>query len=149
MHVVLAGGGVGGMTAALALLQRGVQVTVLEQARELTEVGAGIQISPNGNRALDHLGVFEALRARSCDPVRKEFRLWNTGRPVADVRPRPDGGGAVRLPLPHGVPPRPAQGARGRCASRRGSTSSGSAPGSWASSRTSRVPRSFSRTGAG
>lgn len=81
MHVVLAGGGVGGMTAALALLQRGVRVTVLEQARELTEVGAGIQISPNGNRALDHLGVFEELRKQSCDPVRKEFRLWNTGRP--------------------------------------------------------------------
>ncbi|WP_353952554.1 FAD-dependent monooxygenase [Knoellia sp. S7-12] len=81
MHVVLAGGGVGGMTAALALLQRGVDVTVLEQAPALTEVGAGIQISPNGNRALDHLGVFETLRKQSCDPVRKEFRLWNTGRP--------------------------------------------------------------------
>lgn len=81
MHVVLAGGGVGGMTAALALLRRGIEVTVLEQAPALTEVGAGIQISPNGNRALDHLGVFESLRQLSCDPVRKEFRLWNTGRP--------------------------------------------------------------------
>lgn len=87
MKVVIAGGGIGGMSAALALLQRGIEVEVHEQARALTEVGAGIQISPNGSRALDHLGVFEALRASSCTPERKEFRLWNTGRswPLFDL----------------------------------------------------------------
>ena len=81
MKVLIAGGGIGGLAAAAALLQRGVDVEVYEQARELREVGAGIQISPNGNRVLDALGVFETLRSLSCDPVRKEFRLWNTGRP--------------------------------------------------------------------
>lgn len=81
LHVVIAGGGIGGLAAAAALLQRGVDVDVYEQATELNEVGAGIQISPNGNKVLDALGVFEQLRAVSCDPVRKEFRLWNTGRP--------------------------------------------------------------------
>ncbi len=81
MHVLIAGGGIGGLAAAAALLQRGVDVDVYEQARELKEVGAGIQISPNGNKVLDALGVFERLRELSCDPVRKEFRLWNTGRP--------------------------------------------------------------------
>lgn len=69
------------MSTALAMLRAGIQVSVFEQAPELNEVGAGIQLSPNGCRALDHLGVFEALRELSCDPIRKEFRIWNTGQP--------------------------------------------------------------------
>jgi len=81
MRVLIAGGGIGGLAAAAALLQRGVDVDVYEQAPELKEVGAGIQISPNGNKVLDALGVFEQLRAVSCDPERKEFRLWNSGKP--------------------------------------------------------------------
>ena len=81
MHVLIAGGGIGGLAAAAALLQRGIDVDVYEQAPELKEVGAGIQISPNGNKVLDAIGVFERLKALSCDPDRKEFRLWNTGRP--------------------------------------------------------------------
>lgn len=80
MHVIIAGGGIGGLSAALALLKSGIDVDVYEQAEELREVGAGIQISPNGCRVLDHLGVFQALKETSCDPVRKEFRLWNTGK---------------------------------------------------------------------
>lgn len=81
MHVLIAGGGIGGLTAAAAMLQRGIDVDVFEQASELREVGAGIQISPNGNKVLDAIGVFDRLRALSCDPERKEFRLWNSGRP--------------------------------------------------------------------
>ncbi len=81
MHVLIAGGGIGGLAAAAALLQRGIDVDVFEQATELKEVGAGIQISPNGNKVLDAIGVFERLKALSFDPERKEFRLWNTGRP--------------------------------------------------------------------
>jgi salicylate hydroxylase len=79
-HVLIAGAGIGGMSAALALLKKGIDVDVYEQAPELKEVGAGVQISPNGNRALDALGVFEHVRELSCKPERKEFRLWNTGR---------------------------------------------------------------------
>lgn len=81
MKVLIAGGGIGGLSAAAALLQRGIDVDVYEQAPELKEVGAGIQISPNGNKVLDALGVFQRLKELSCDPVRKEFRLWNTGKP--------------------------------------------------------------------
>lgn len=86
---IIAGGGIGGMAAALSLLQRGHDVEVYEQAAELGEVGAGVQISPNGARALDTLGVFETLKAASCAPRRKEFRLWNTGRawPMFDLGP--------------------------------------------------------------
>lgn len=80
IHVLIAGAGIGGLAAALALLQKGFDVDVYEQAAELKEVGAGVQISPNGNRALDALGVFETLRALSCKTEAKEIRLWSTGQ---------------------------------------------------------------------
>lgn len=88
-RITIAGGGIGGMAAALSLLRRGFPVAVYEQAAQLGEVGAGVQISPNGSRALDSLGVFETLRGLSCAPKRKEFRLWNTGRawPMFDLGP--------------------------------------------------------------
>jgi salicylate hydroxylase len=79
-RVLVAGGGIGGLSAALALLQRGFDVDVYEQASELKEVGAGIQISANGTRALHALGVLEDLRRVSCEAEGKEIRLWNTGR---------------------------------------------------------------------
>jgi len=78
--ILIAGGGIGGLAAATALLQKGFDVVVFEQAGELREVGAGIQISPNGNRALNTLGLFRKLQALSCDADSKEIRLWNTGR---------------------------------------------------------------------
>src|SRR5262249_14313485 len=68
------------MAAALALLNRGHDVDVYEQAPETKEFGAGVQISPNGNRALHAHGVFKTLRQLSCDTEGKEVRLWNTGR---------------------------------------------------------------------
>lgn len=77
---LIAGGGIGGMAAALSLLRKGFDVDVYEQAPQYREVGAGIQISPNGNRALDYLGVFEDLKALSCDADGKEIRLWNSGQ---------------------------------------------------------------------
>lgn len=56
------GGGIAGLASAIALAQRDAKVAVLEQATALEEVGAGIQISPNGARVLDALGLGEALR---------------------------------------------------------------------------------------
>ena len=79
-HILIAGGGIGGMAAALALLNRGHDVDVYEQAPELKEFGAGVQISPNGTRALHALGVLAQLRQLSCETSGKEVRLWNTGR---------------------------------------------------------------------
>ena len=57
MHVLISGGGIGGLTAALAFQNLGHRVTVLEQARVFEEVGAGLQISPNGMRVFEALGV--------------------------------------------------------------------------------------------
>lgn len=79
MRVLIAGGGLGGLTAALALLKRGCDVEVYEQAAELREVGAGLQLSANGTHVLYALGVGEALKAHSCEAQGKEIRIWNTG----------------------------------------------------------------------
>jgi salicylate hydroxylase len=79
-RVLIAGAGIGGLCAALALLERGFPVTVCEQAKELKEVGAGVQISANGTRVLHALGVLDALRPLACETAGKEIRLWSTGR---------------------------------------------------------------------
>ena len=78
--VLVAGGGLGGLTAALALLRRGFDVEVFEQASELREVGAGVQISANGARALHALGVGEAVAREACEADGKEIRLWSSGQ---------------------------------------------------------------------
>jgi salicylate hydroxylase len=61
MSVVIVGAGIGGLTAALALRAQGIEVQVLEQARELSEIGAGLQIASNAVRVLDDLGLAERL----------------------------------------------------------------------------------------
>ncbi len=79
-HVLIAGAGIGGLTAALALLERGFDVDVYEQAKELREVGAGLQMSANGTRVMHELGVLDALVDVSVLAQGKEIRLWNTGQ---------------------------------------------------------------------
>ena len=63
--IIVVGGGIGGLAAAVALSQQGVHVTVLEQAAELGEIGAGVQLGPNAFAALDALGVGENARKRA------------------------------------------------------------------------------------
>jgi salicylate hydroxylase len=86
-QVIVSGAGIAGLAAALALKQRGVGVTVLEQAVRLSEVGAGLQIAPNGSRVLQALGLADAIEAVACEAAAKEVRLWNTGRrwPLFDL----------------------------------------------------------------
>jgi salicylate hydroxylase len=61
--ILIAGGGIGGLAAAMGLAQKGRDVMVLEKASELGEIGAGIQLGPNAFHAFDYLGVGEAARA--------------------------------------------------------------------------------------
>jgi len=67
-RVLIVGGGIGGLTAALALAQAGVPVQVLEQAEEFSQAGAGIQLGPNAVRILRGLGVADRLAPRAVAP---------------------------------------------------------------------------------
>src|SRR5204863_1978083 len=60
--VIVAGGGIGGLAAALALARKGFRSIVLEQATEFAEIGAGIQLAPNAWHAIDALGVGEQVK---------------------------------------------------------------------------------------
>src|ERR1700680_294080 len=77
--IVVIGGGIGGLAAALALLRRGLDVDVYEQSTAHKEVGAGISISSNGTRVLHALGLEDALKSVQVNPLRKEIRHWSTG----------------------------------------------------------------------
>ncbi|MBS4103901.1 FAD-dependent monooxygenase [Tsukamurella paurometabola] len=72
--VIVAGGGIGGVAAALALSRRGLEVTVLESAPEFGEVGAGLQIGPHGSRILREWGVFDRVVAEGVLPKNLVFR---------------------------------------------------------------------------
>lgn len=60
-HLLIVGGGIGGLSAALAAQKAGFKVSVFEQAEQIKEVGAGVLITPNGNRVLQSLRVYEAI----------------------------------------------------------------------------------------
>jgi len=78
--ILIIGGGIGGLALALALIRRGVDVAVYEQATELREVGAGVQMGANGTRVLHALGLKDALEATQVVASGKLARLWNTGQ---------------------------------------------------------------------
>ena len=61
LPVLVAGGGIGGLATALALVRQGFRVQVLEQAPEIGEIGAGIQLGPNAFHAFDALGIGRLL----------------------------------------------------------------------------------------
>ena len=86
VSALIVGGGIGGITAALALAKRGCRATVFEQSTEFQNVGAGIQLSPNCTRVLHHLGLQQALRDCAFVPEGTQFRHWKTGRVIAESR---------------------------------------------------------------
>lgn len=80
MHVLIAGGGIGGLTAAIALRHQGIDAFVLEQAKVLTEIGAGIQIAANAAIVLRELGLENAMRAVGVKPQSYDYRDLRTGK---------------------------------------------------------------------
>ncbi|MEA2678438.1 MAG: hypothetical protein QOK03_160 [Candidatus Binataceae bacterium] len=90
MRIIVVGAGIGGLTAALMLRRAGLDVEVFEQATELREIGAGVQISPNATHLLHRLGLADALRRVAVRPLIIEIRRWDDGRllarqPLADL----------------------------------------------------------------
>jgi salicylate hydroxylase len=79
-RILIAGAGIGGLCCALALIQRGFRVTILEQAPQLGEVGAGFQVSANGVRCLADLGLSSELKHIATEAGGKQVRLWSTGQ---------------------------------------------------------------------
>ena len=87
---VVAGGGVGGLAAAVSLAAHGHEVTVLERRDTFAEYGAGIQLGPNAFQALDRLGVGDAVRERAVFIDALRFMDGTTGETVAQM-PLTDG----------------------------------------------------------
>ena len=98
--VIVAGAGIGGLTAALALARNGFRVTVLEQTERLSETGAGIQLSPNAARCLIDLGVGERLRPHVTVPMALRVLAGHSGREIVRM---PLGGAAERYGAPYWI----------------------------------------------
>lgn len=85
MKVLIAGAGIGGLTAALCCLQHGIDVKIFERANELGEVGAGIQLPPNAMKVFAKLGLVEALKEVAFAPTALEARLGEDGRKIFSI----------------------------------------------------------------
>jgi salicylate hydroxylase len=85
--IIVAGAGIGGLTAALALAAKGFRVVVLEKAERLEEAGAGLQLSPNASRILVELGLQPRLASRAVMPD------------AINIMSAREGGEIARLPL--------------------------------------------------
>jgi 2-polyprenyl-6-methoxyphenol hydroxylase-like FAD-dependent oxidoreductase len=90
LSVGVVGGGIGGLAAGLSLLRAGFDVHVYEQAGSVSEVGAGVQVSPNATRVLHALGLGDELAAMGVRPLAFHQRRWDDGRtllrtPLADA----------------------------------------------------------------
>jgi len=83
--IIIAGAGIGGLTAALALTRAGFRAVVLEQAERLEETGAGIQLSPNATNVLLGLGVGERLKSRAVAPEAIHILAANSARNIARI----------------------------------------------------------------
>ncbi len=84
-EVLVAGGGIGGLTAALALARAGLWVRVLERAHEFADLGAGLQMAPNASRVLDRLGVLDRVIEAGVPPRRLVFRNAVSGRDLSAI----------------------------------------------------------------
>jgi len=81
LKIAIAGGGVGGMAAAIALQTQGHSVTIFEQARAFGRVGADVNLTPNAVHALDGLdaNIGSKLRETAARPEFRISRMWDTG----------------------------------------------------------------------
>jgi len=86
IHVLIAGGGIGGLSTAIALAKQGAKVSLFEKARKFTEVGAGLQLSPNSMAVLDALGLRDKIKAAAFAPQQGVLRDYITGAPLLSTQ---------------------------------------------------------------
>lgn len=84
-HVLVIGAGLGGLALTLALQKAGIPVSVYEQAPEMSEVGAGIMLTPNASRSLRYAGVLDAVAAKALRPGATRVKNWKTGETLSQV----------------------------------------------------------------
>ncbi|MEO7241321.1 MAG: FAD-dependent monooxygenase [Variovorax sp.] len=85
MKILIAGGGIGGLTCAASLLQDGFDAEVFEQATQLGEVGAGIQISANASRVYRSIGVLDRVVEAGASPDGYRFRMFDNGEVLQTI----------------------------------------------------------------
>jgi salicylate hydroxylase len=85
MHIIIAGAGIGGLGAALSCIKHGMKVTLLEQASQLREVGAGVQISSNGGVVLRELGLLEKAHEIGVKPVSFRVLDFKSNELISDM----------------------------------------------------------------
>jgi salicylate hydroxylase len=84
-HLLIVGAGIGGLGAANALVRSGFRVTVIEQAKSLGEVGAGVQLGPNATRVFAAMGLLDALLEKSVTPKAQIAYSFDTGQELRNV----------------------------------------------------------------
>ena len=89
LQIAVIGAGMGGLTAAATLRQAGFSVTVYEQARQITRIGAGIQMMPNSMKVLRRIGIETRVRDTSFEPYSHLNRVWDTGEVMREL-PMPE-----------------------------------------------------------
>lgn len=82
MKAIIVGAGIGGLCSALCLMAKGWQVHILEQSSEITEIGAGIQLSPNAMQVMQKLGLDDAIKARAFRPIANQMRDGISGNVI-------------------------------------------------------------------
>jgi salicylate hydroxylase len=85
-RIAIVGGGIGGLAAALALERRGAEVVVAEQSATLSEIGAGLNLTPNAVKALRALGVEDEVNAIASGTEFLNIRSWRSGRYISRMR---------------------------------------------------------------
>jgi salicylate hydroxylase len=86
LNIIIVGAGIGGLAATHTLAHAGHRITLLESVSVLSDVGAGIQVSPNATRLLHHWGLGQALAAVAVEPTAVVFRRYDTGSRVGYTR---------------------------------------------------------------
>lgn len=90
ISALIVGGGIGGLATAIALRRSGHHVTVLEGAKQLSEVGAGIQIPPNSSYVLDTWGLLKKIKEKVVRPEHMTIRRYANGEIISATRLNPD-----------------------------------------------------------